>query len=105
MWFDCLMAGVLLLAGMTGLVTVIVARKRYRLWTAIPACLACTVKGVRMLYYLASVHQLQKQDHIERMMRILQNAQAVTALLDACAMILLITAVFCLWHGSRWKRR
>ena len=105
MWLDYLIAGGILIAGMTGLVIVAAARKRFRLWTAVPACLACVVKGVRGLYYLATVRQLKGLDDIEQMMRVMQRTQTVTVLLDACVISLLITAIFCLWHGNRWKRR
>lgn len=104
MWSDYVIGGAFVAAGLVGLGIVFAGRKRFRLWVAIPALLACAIKGLRMICYLEMLRRVSKEDNAVQMISTMQSMGIMIDFLDWLMMVLLILAVFCLWHGSNWKK-
>ncbi len=93
--------------GIAGLIAVIVKRKHFYLWAAVPACLACCARGLQSIAFRNAVRMLKgnKPFDPEKIAHIFKRAETVSTALGLVALQLVAFAVFILWHRTFWKKR
>lgn len=93
--------------GIAGLIAVIVKRKHFYLWAAVPACLACCARGLQSIAFRSAVRMLNGNKPLdpEKIAHIFKRAETVSAALSLVTLQLVVIAVFILWHRTFWKKR
>lgn len=93
--------------GIAGLIAVIVKRKHFYPWAAVPACLACCARGLQSIAFRNAVRMLKENKPLdpEKIAHIFKRAETVSAALSLVTLQLVVIAVFILWHRTFWKKR
>ncbi len=93
--------------GIAGLIAVVVKRKHFYLWAAVPACLACGARGLQSIAFRSAGWILKgnKPFDPEKIAQTLKCVETVSTALSLVTLQLVAFAVFILWHRTFWKKR
>ncbi len=93
--------------GIAGLIAVVVKRKHFYLWAAVPACLACCARGLQSIAFRSAGWMLKGNKPLapEKITHIFKRAETVSIALSLVTLQLVFLAVFILWHRIFWKKR